>query len=160
MDKKKLIIILILLILILVAGVAFFMLRTKKSTTTGQVTLVYKGLWEPESIMQEVIDEYEAANPNVTIEYSQERYTQYEENMYERLNDAHTTPDIIRLNNPWTYKFQPRLASLPSEIMTSSEYSQNFFPATLTDFKGSDGKLCEISLEIDRSEERRVGKEC
>src|SRR4030042_5595396 len=33
--------------------------------------------------------------------------------------------------------------------MTSSEYSQNFYPAALTDFKGSDGKLYAIPLEID-----------
>lgn len=152
MDKKKLIILIILVVLIIVAGIALVLTRTRTTdptSTGGQVTLVYKGLWEPDQHLQEVIDEYEAANPNVTIEYTQERYTQYEENMYERLADPNTTPDIIRISNSWTYKFQSRLASLPAELMSQSEYAQNFYPAALEDFTGSDGKIYAIPLEVD-----------
>ncbi len=152
MDKKKMIILIVLIGLIVVTGIAFVITRLKGNTgqnNSGEVTLVYNGLWEPDSSLQEVIDEYETANPNVHIEYTQERFTQYEENFYERINDANITPDIIRINNTWTYKFQDRLAALPTEIMTESEYSQNFYPAALTDFKGSNGKIYAIPLEID-----------
>ncbi|MBN2100932.1 sugar ABC transporter substrate-binding protein [Candidatus Dojkabacteria bacterium] len=151
MDKKKLVLIIVFGVIVIAAAIGFIYYRTtqNQSGSGGKVELVYWGLWEPEEHMREVIEEYESENPNVTIKYTQKRFTQYEENIYERLTDSKTTPDIVRINNTWTYKFQSRLSSVPPEIMSSSEYQETFYPTALDDFTGTDGKLYAIPLEVD-----------
>lgn len=152
MDSSKRILavaIIVTVILGCVFGYLFWKRGQEPGTSGGQVELVYWGLWEPESHMQEVIDNYEKENPNITINYSHERFTQYEENVYARLSDPQTTPDIIRINNAWTYKFQTLLSPLPPEIMTTSEYQESFYPGAFRDFMGTDGYLYAIPLEID-----------
>lgn len=149
--SKRTLLIVIAGVAIIVAVVGFLLLREKGSTgTTGdKVELVYWGLWESESNMKEVIEEYEKRNPHITIKYTQKRFTSYEENIYERLTDPQTTPDIVRINNTWTYKFQSRLSPLPPEIMSNTEYEQTFYTTAVNDFTGTDGKLYAIPLEID-----------
>lgn len=140
----------LLIILAIIGFVIFSKNKSGKSTSGDQIELVYWGLWEPDAHMQEVIDEYESQHPNITIKYEQKRITQYEDNLYERLGNTEiTTPDIVRINNTWTYKFEDRLASLPSEVMTASEYQQAFYPTAKDDFTGSDGNIYAIPLEID-----------
>lgn len=149
--SKRTLLIVIAGITIIAAVVGFLILRGRDSsgTTGDQVELVYWGLWESETNMKEVIEEYEKENPNITIKYTQKRYTQYEENIYERLADPKTTPDIVRINNTWTYKFQSRLSPLPPEIMSNTEYQQTFYSTAVSDFMGTDGKMYAIPLEID-----------
>lgn len=153
MDKNKKVLLLAVGGFVLVAAVlGFLWLRNRNSSGTddsGPVEIVYWGLWEPESHMKEVIETYEEENPNVKIKYTQKRITQYEDNIYERLTDPQTTPDIVRINNTWTYKFQSRLSPLPSEIMSSSEYQQSFYTTAIEDFSGSDGNIYAIPWEID-----------
>lgn len=151
-SKRKLMIVGVIAFLIIVLAVGYLVIRSRSQnsgTSDGQVELVYWGLWEPEIHMQDVIEAYEKDHPNVTIKYTQKRITQYEENIYERLADPQTTPDIVRINNTWTYKFQDRLASVPPEIMSSTEYQSTFYPTATSDFMGTDGNLYAIPLEID-----------
>ena len=152
-SKKRLILIILAVTLVLATVFIYLVVRRAGGSPDGDsgetIELTYWGLWEPESHLQTAIDEYEAAHPNITINYSQERFTQYEENLYTRLIDPQTTPDIIRINNAWTYKFRGRLAPLPPEVMSLSEYQQTFYPAALNDFMGTDGYLYAIPLEID-----------
>ncbi|MDD3661763.1 MAG: extracellular solute-binding protein [Candidatus Dojkabacteria bacterium] len=140
-------------LLVLVAVIAFVVvsrLRGNNNGSSGEpVEIVYWGLWEPESHLSSIIEAYEAEHPNVTIRYSQERFTQYEENVYTRLADPQTTPDIVRINNAWTSKFQDRLSPVPPEIMSVSEYQQTFYSCAQQDFTGSDGYLYAIPLEVD-----------
>ena len=156
MDSKRRMILLILAAVIIFGAVIAFLLWQRSNSggngggsSSGNVELTYLGLWEPEEFMAEVIADYEEAHPNISINYTHKSFTQYEENIYEWLLDPATTPDIVRINNAWTYKFEDRLSSVPSEIMTASEYEEAFYPAAINDFKGRDGYLYAIPLEID-----------
>ncbi len=150
MDKKKLGLLIVLGALVLICAVALIFLRGRRGTGTGgKIELVYWGLWEPESVMSEVIADYNKDHPNVTIKYAQQRFTQYEDTIYTRLADPNTTPDIVRINNTWTYKFQRLLSPLPAEVMTSSEYVKAFYPSATQDFTGADGQIYAIPLETD-----------
>jgi multiple sugar transport system substrate-binding protein len=149
MDKKKLLIVIVALVLLILIIGYIMLKRGSGGTTNSQVELTYWGLWEKPEHMEEVIAAFEKDNPNIKINYTQKRFTQYEDNLYGALDDPQTTPDIVRVNNAWTYKFQSKLSRVPPEIMSESTYKQTFYSAAANDFEGNDGYLYAIPLEID-----------
>lgn len=153
MDKnRRLIIIGVASLLIIISIVGFFLTRRNNSDDTSSsesVELTYIGLWESGNTMESLISDFERDHPNITITYIQDRITQYEDNIYGRLGDPQLTPDIVRIHNTWTYKFEDLLSPLPPEIMTQSEYSEAFYPTALDDFMGSDGNIYSIPIMID-----------
>jgi len=162
-DQKKLVVLLttivvVLLILTIVAAIVLVNKRSKNNTedpnsNAGSVELVYWGLWEPEEVMQPIIDRYETDNPGVKILYSQQTFRNYESRVYTRLQQSTSStepaPDILRINNTWLPKFQKYLEPLPQSVMTSQEYADSFYPTALEDFTGTDGQIYSIPWEID-----------
>ena len=161
MNKKVLIIIGIVLVVIIIIAVILSIVLKKNpddgtnntNNNNGQVTLVYWGLWEPESVMKPIIDQYEATHPGVNIEYTQKSFTQYAENSYTRIVQGTTSntpaPDIIKIHNTWLPKYQDYLAPMPSTIMTAQEYKNTFYPTVSEDFTGDDGKIYAMPIGID-----------
>ena len=121
--------------------------------TEEQVTLTYWGLWEPPSVMQPVIKQFEDLHPNIKIEYSQQSFTQYESILHTRLEQSlstgEPTPDIFRIHSTWTPKYYNYLSPLPSQIMSAQEYSETFYPTSLYDFSAKDGNIYAIPWSID-----------
>jgi multiple sugar transport system substrate-binding protein len=117
------------------------------------VELSYWGLWEPESVMQPFIDEYNETHSNVKIIYSQQPFKNYESRLYTRLQQSTSStepsPDIVRINNTWTSKFYSYLTPLPSNVMDSSTYAEIFYPTAINDFTAKDGNIYAIPWEID-----------
>lgn len=161
-DKKKLVIILVSAVVILLVLVILFIviLNSKKdnggggnNTNPQSIELVYWGLWEPEGVMQPIIDKYENANPGVKILYSQQTFKNYETRAYTRLqqsaDSSEPAPDILRINNTWLPKFQKYLTPIPDSVMSSNTYSDTFYPTAVQDFTGTDGKIYAIPWEID-----------
>jgi multiple sugar transport system substrate-binding protein len=116
------------------------------------VTLVYWGLWEPDSVMEDVIEKYETLNPNVKIEYTRRPYADglYKQQLLERLVDPDTNkaPDIMRIHNTWLPEFKDELAPMPTSVYSESQYSSIFYGTALKDFK-AEGQLYSIPLMID-----------
>ena len=157
-KKKKLIIIGSVLVVLIVASVVLLLVKANsnnKSNTSsvGTGQLVYWGLWEPSSVVQPLIDEYESAHPGITILYSQQTYTNYESRLYTRLQQASSSsdpaPDIFRIYNTWTPKYYKYLYPLPSSIMTKDTYASTFYPTAVNDFTAKDGNIYAMPLEID-----------
>lgn len=157
MSKGKIIMIGgVILLLIIVGVVALFLANRDKPNDGGtdeKIKIVYWGLWEPETVMQTLIDRYEREHTNIDIMYVQKPFTQYEGTVYTRLSQTVTedtpAPDVIRINNTWLSKFQPYLSPLPSTVMTPAEYSTEFYNTAVKDFTGTDGEIYAIPLEID-----------
>lgn len=159
-DKNKKLILwggIILVLILLFVGI-FLLLRNKQSSnqdgdTAGVVQLEYWGLWEPTSVIQSLIEEYEAENTNVKIIYSQKTSTGYENRLITRLQQSSSStepaPDIFRIHNTWMPKYYKYLYALPASIMTEQQYSQIFYPTAVEDFTAKDGNIYAIPLEID-----------
>ena len=160
-DKKTLLIILIAGAFVLIVGILilFFTLskRNDNANTSGGVTyygeLTYWGLWEPASVMKSVIDEYETLHPNVTIHYVQKSFSNYENNLYGLLEEGASSnilvPDVFRIGNTWLPKYQKYLSSLPVTTMTTAEYTELFYPTSISDFTGKDGNIYAMPWAID-----------
>ena len=163
-DKKKIFIIggIVIVVLIVITAILLLINNNKDNATTdttstttdvGTGDLVYWGLWEPDSVMQPIIDEYEALHPGINILYSQQSFNNYESKLITRLEQASTSsepaPDIFRIHNTWTPKYYQYLYPLPSSVMTADEYATTFYPTATADFKHVNGYIYAMPLEID-----------
>jgi len=156
LKNRKFIIIIACVLFLLFAGTGTFLLLSKEKDNNNNVKnveLVYWGLWEPSSVMQPLIDEYESTHPGVNILYSQQTFSNYEGRLFTRLQQSSSStepaPDIFRIHNTWVPKYYKYLSPLPEKVMSRETYSQTFYPTALSDFTAKDGKLYAIPLEID-----------
>jgi len=156
LKNRKFIIIIACVLFLLFAGTGTFLLLSKEKDNNNNVKnveLVYWGLWEPSSVMQPLIDEYESTHPGVKILYSQQTFSNYEGRLFTRLQQSSSStelaPDIFRIHNTWVPKYYRYLSPLPEKVMSRETYSQTFYPTALSDFTAKDGKLYAIPLEID-----------
>jgi multiple sugar transport system substrate-binding protein len=148
---------LILLALLLIGGGIFAATKllgnqavkptTTPKKTTKQVTLTYWGLWETSSSLQTVFNDFSAQNPGVTINYVQQSPQDYRERLQAAL-DKGEGPDLFRFHNSWVPMLKKHLDSLPSSVMTTTDYNQIFYPVAQTDLKSSSSYF-GIPLMID-----------
>lgn len=137
-------IIIILVILIILAGLIFGAwkffgdkLPFKLPFGQKEVTLVYWGLFEPESVMQPIIADYETQHPGVKIQYSQQSLTQYKERLAERLSSTEDqeeveVPDIFRIHQSWVPMFSGSLSEVPTSVYDKATFEKTFYPSALT----------------------------
>jgi multiple sugar transport system substrate-binding protein len=107
-----------------------------------QVTLTYWGLWEPQSVMQSVIANYEAENPGVKINYSMQSPKNYRARLQAAISQG-TPPDIVRIHNTWLPILKDSLS--PSADMLNLD---DYYPVVSQDLMIA-GRVYAIPLMID-----------
>lgn len=115
--------------------------------TPKVVNLEYWGLWPSQTAMDAVISDYKAINPNVNITYKKRTLQQYRETVESQVN-SQTGPDIFSFHNTWVPMLKEELAPVPSDIVSQSEFKNNYYPVVFSDLR-SDGKFVGIPLEYD-----------
>ncbi len=131
------------LILLAVLGFALIPKLTKKTTP---ITLNYWGLWEPNSVMQAVIADYEAAHPNVKINYSMQSPKNYRSRAFSAGGNS-TSPDIVRIHNTWLPMLRKNLTPAPETVLKVSDLS-DFYPIVQNNFVVGN-QIYALPLEID-----------
>jgi multiple sugar transport system substrate-binding protein len=92
------------------------------SGTAGSgATITYWGLWEPPAIMEEVISQFEAANPGITVEYQQQSIQDYRERLQNALNDD-SGPDVFRFHVTWRPLLSDVLEAVPASVLTETDF--------------------------------------
>ena len=112
-----------------------------------ETTITWWGLWEDSSIVQPIIDAYQAANPKVKITYVAQSKEDYRERLTNSLARGEG-PDIFRFHNTWVPMLKSELSALPPETMSAEEYTQTFFPVAVSDLS-SGSNILGIPLEYD-----------
>ncbi len=165
-DKKKKTVIIVgtILFIFVILTVILLLLNKKKATPEvvdsgdgivieGNADLNYWGLWEPPTVVQPIIDEFEAQNPNIKINYSQQTFSNYKSKIYTRLQQAagapDPAPDIFRIHNTWVPKYYKYLSPLPDQVMSAQKYAEKFYPTAVSDFTAKDGNIYAIPWYID-----------
>lgn len=92
-----------------------------------EVTLTYWGLWEPSDTMMAIFKEFEQANPGVKVEYVKQSHKDYRERLQTAIASG-SGPDIFRFHASWTPMLKSELSTIPSTVMSTSEYQQTFYP--------------------------------
>jgi len=135
----------IILLLLLVTKVILPIFQKPK--TPDVISLTYWGLWEPENIMTQVIDDYRKDHPNITIQYVRQSPKDYRERLQSSLAKGEG-PDIFRWHNTWLPMLKNDLTSVPESIYSASEFDSTFFPIAKKDVYIS-GQYYGIPLEFD-----------
>ncbi len=142
--KKILAVVLGLVVLVVLA---FVIMRFLPGLQVKPVTLTYWGLWETDQIIAPIIADYEKTHPRVKIAYSRQSPKQYRERLVSSLARGEG-PDIFRFHNTWLPMFSRDLTAVPGELVSSLNFSQNYYPVVSSDLKRGTNYY-GIPLEID-----------
>lgn len=139
----------IILGLILVVGLVFLIIKVglPRFQKPKEITITYWGLWEPESVMRQVIADWNEDNPNIKINYSMQSKLQYRERVQSALARGEG-PDIFRYHATWLPMFKNQLDSVPTEVMSTSQFEAAFYPIAASQLRSGTSYL-GIPLEID-----------
>ncbi|KKU02709.1 MAG: Maltose-binding protein [Microgenomates group bacterium GW2011_GWC1_47_20] len=137
----------VVVLIILVVG--FFAAKSILSLNKKNqpVELTYWGLWESESVVKPLIDEYQSAHLKVKINYIFQSPREYRERLQTALSMS-KGPDIFRIHNSWVPMFKNDLAPLPPAVYSASEFESVFYPTVKSDLRLS-GNYVAVPLEID-----------
>ena len=125
----------IILILLILGAVAFFVLKSGKNLfNLTSTNITYWGLWEPESVMQPLIDEYQKSHPGVKITYIQQSPKEYRDRLQNSL-DQGKGPDIFRLHSSWIPLLKNHLAPIPASVYSSQDFESTFYPVIGSDVR-------------------------
>lgn len=137
----------VLLLLVGIFAIVRIVLPNIGRVAGGPAELVWWGLWEDDSIVAPIIEEYQNANPGVTIRYEKKEKEDYRERLTSALatDDA---PDIFRIHSSWVPMFRQELSPAPTTVITAQEFQSTFYPVASNDLIGTAGPLA-MPLEYD-----------
>jgi len=131
------------LILLIVGGVLGFILILFVLTRIfyngdGKVTeekkiLRFWGLWQKESVMEELTREFQKQNPNIEIQYTlMDAQDNYRSRVIERTNN-NDGPDLYRFHNTWVPMLKKYLAPAPETVFTPDEFKDIYYSVVSED---------------------------
>jgi len=146
-NKKKYFIIGGAILAFIILFFIVFKLFIGSTDKDKNVQLTYWGLWEDKEIMQPLIDQYQAKNPNVKIEYVKMTPEDYRNKLLVR-SEQGQGPDIYRFHNTWIQEIKAVLTPVPENIFSISEYEKTFYPLYKNDLKIND-RYYGVPLMVD-----------
>lgn len=130
--------------LVLLAVLAFVVVpRFFKGGGTKTTTLTYWGLWEPSSVMQTVLADYERET-GVKVNYSMQSIKGYRSRLQSAISEG-GGPDIVRIHNTWLPMLQKLLVAAPTNLGINPTA---YYPVVAKDFVAG-SSLYAVPLEID-----------
>jgi len=86
--------------------------RSEK-TLYEPVVLEYWGVWDTPAQLRELIADYEASHPTITVNYRNFRYEEYERSLLEAWADDRG-PDVFAIPSTWLKSYQHRIVPMPA----------------------------------------------
>ncbi|QQG47669.1 MAG: extracellular solute-binding protein [Candidatus Woesebacteria bacterium] len=138
---------LIVLVILVFLAIKFVPSILKKSNLSGQTTITWWGLWENDSVVKSLIDEYQSQNPKIKIDYVHQSKEDYRERLTNALAQG-KGPDIFRFHNSWVPMFKNTLDSVPPKVMTQADFSQSYYPVIISDLTTANG-IMGLPIDFD-----------
>lgn len=112
-----------------------------------EVTITYWGLWENESIVRPLIDDFETKNPKIKVNYVRQTVTQYRERLTAAINRGEG-PDVFRFHNTWVPMVRSLVDPVPADVITPQVFATTYYPIASNDLVAGN-TIYGIPLMID-----------
>ena len=122
-------------------------IKQNPNILTQQITLTWWGPLEEKEIYSKAIAEYEKRNPLVKISYEKNEKKGYRELLDAKIRNG-KGPDIFMYHNTWLRQIKDISSTMPEDMMTEQQFSENFYPVHKKDLVIS-GKIYGLPAEID-----------
>jgi multiple sugar transport system substrate-binding protein len=136
-----------LIVISIIFFLVFIFIMPRLQTKEEKNELVYWGLFENETIMNNLISDFEKENPEIDVVYQKQDVKQYKEKLVTRIANG-TGPDIYRFHNTWVNELSQELLPLPADVMSVGEFKKAFYPVAQVDLIRN-GAVFGIPLEVD-----------
>jgi len=113
--RKKIFLLSLIFILIITSGFGCKLVDKKVEQAIQPITLNYWRVWDGPDEFSDIIAQYKAIHPFITINYRKLRYSEYEQELLEALAEDRG-PDIFSIHNTWVKKYESKIASMPEQI--------------------------------------------
>ncbi len=155
-EKKNLVFPLVLgaVGLIAVGGIGWYFYQKEQNKPAPKPVVVettvldYWGLWEQTSVFTQVLKDFEAQNPGVSVRYQKKAIDGYRGELQDALETGNG-PDVFRYHASWRSYLQDQLSVLPETMMTTAQFGQTFYPVMSQQLKNSDDKIQGVPLMYD-----------
>lgn len=117
----------------------------EQPVATGTV-LSYWGLWEPSSVLEEVLSDFEQQT-GISVDYRQQSHKDYRTRLQAAI-EAGSGPDVFRYHATWVPMLAADLAPMPNSVMSLAEYQDAFYPIYSQQLQHN-GQLVGIPLMYD-----------
>jgi len=115
--KKRFFALFLVFTFILTAGAGCS--SSPSGSTVKPITLTYWRVFDTEDAFSAIIANYQKIHPNITIQYKEFRYDEYEKELINALAEDRG-PDMFSIPSTWVSEYQNKIAPLPAQttIMT------------------------------------------
>ncbi len=97
--------------------------------------------------MTDVINQFQTANPGVSIRYTKQSYQDYRERLQTAIASGNG-PDIFRFHASWVPMLKNELSPMPASVMSSTEFGNTFYPIASTQLQ-QNGQIVGMPLMYD-----------
>ena len=121
--------------------------QARKTVPAEQISLIYWGLWEPDSSIRNVLNKFEENLPGVKVSYVKQSHKDYRERLQTAIASGNG-PDIFRYHASWTPMLAEELAPMPQSVMSAAEYQDTFYQVAAK-MLSIEGQIVGIPLMYD-----------
>jgi multiple sugar transport system substrate-binding protein len=126
--------VIVVVVLAVVLGILFWQFGSKISQFAGnqnnenqEVSLIWWGLFDEETVVRPLIEAYEKENPKVKIQYVKQNELNYRTRVQTQIR-AGQGPDVFTFNSSWAPEFIYDLVPAPQAIMTAADFEKTYYP--------------------------------
>jgi len=113
----KLLILILIGVFLITSGFSCKLFPKKEvpKTLTKKINLTYWGVWDDTADLQQIINDFTALHPNISISYKKFRFQEYEQKLLEAWAEDRG-PDIYSIPVEWLKEYQNRVTAQPASI--------------------------------------------
>lgn len=103
---------------------------------SSPVELTMWGLWERETTITPLVQEFQTTNPGVSLKYEDmsvlklDHLVEYKKRVFARMEQSNWDADVVMVHNSWVPRLAKAdfLAPMPEDLLTAAQYSDAYYP--------------------------------
>jgi ABC-type glycerol-3-phosphate transport system substrate-binding protein len=132
---------------IILGAVLMFGGGSGNKPSSEKIELTWWKTFEESDNVAELIEQYQAINKNITINFVKKDIEDYEAELVDAIASGRT-PDIFSIHNDWLPKHGDKLSPMPESLMSLRTYRETFVDVATADFV-KDNQIYALPMAVD-----------